>query len=84
MCAPACNDRFRRTHDGDRSAAVSGAAVMIPPDPFNALVVTNFAYHFGSPDGKVPRTEWGIITSAVPESPLDNNVLRDISETLNR
>jgi len=55
------------------------------PDPFNALVVTNFAHYYG--DGSTPALsgEWGIFVSRFPEVPAgDGRLISAVMESLQR
>jgi hypothetical protein len=53
-------------------------------EPFNALFLTNFAYHFGDRYAKNPQPEWGVIASTLPEDRLDERVWPILFETLDR
>jgi hypothetical protein len=54
------------------------------PDPFTALVLTNFSFHYGSASEPVPRPEWGLILSRYPCKTLDQRYIEVIIETLGR
>jgi len=55
------------------------------PEPFTALVPTNFSHHYGSMEGKTFRGESGLILSLYPENPLLHlGIIDVIMETLNR
>jgi len=64
----------------DRLGPVSAES----PDPFSALVLTNFSFHYGSADEVVPKPEWGCIVSKFPCLPLDQFVIDTLMETLDR
>ncbi len=61
-----------------------GPASIESPDPFSALILTNFSFHYGSAEEAVPIPEWGCVVPNFPCSPLDQNVINTIMETLGR
>ncbi len=55
------------------------------PDPFNAIVVTNFAHYYDPTESEHRRGEWGIIASRSPAAPLsDARALQAVMESLDR
>lgn len=54
------------------------------PDPFSALVLTNYSFHYGPADRAVPKPEWGVIVSRYPCLPLDSSLIDVLMETLDR
>lgn len=55
------------------------------PDPYNAIIITNFSYHYEEIKEGSVKSEWGIIISQFPETSLPNtNILNIINDTLNR
>lgn len=54
-------------------------------DPFNALFLTNFSYHYGGNEGIAPQGEFSVYLSQFPEFPLNEpQVLNEIWESLRR
>jgi len=52
------------------------------PDPYNALIPTNFAYYYG---GESTNTEWGFVIPKFAESALaDPGILELIMNTVER
>jgi hypothetical protein len=54
------------------------------PDPFSALVLTNFSFRYGLADEAVPKPEWGVIVPKYPFLPLDQRLIDVLMETLDR
>ena len=58
-----------------------GLASVESPDPFSALVLTNFSFHYGS---AAPKPELGVIVPKYPCLPLDLNLIDVLMEILDR
>ncbi len=54
------------------------------PDPYSALVLTNYAFHFGNPNSRVPKPEWGMVISRYAMHPIDVHHIAVLEETLDR
>lgn len=52
------------------------------PDRFSLLVVTNFAYHLGAEDARVPQPEWTLVLPRFASIPLDAQALESIDASL--
>lgn len=61
-----------------------GPASAESPDPFSALVLTNFSFHYGLAGEAVPKPEWGLIVPKYPCQPLDQRLINILMETLDR
>ena len=61
-----------------------GAPSADSPDPFNALVLTNYSFYYGAADSRVPNPEWGMAITNYPVRPLDLRLLAEVEETLSR
>lgn len=54
-------------------------------DPFNALIFTNYSYHYGGNEGAAPSGEFAVYPTPSPETPIkDARILDCIIESLNR
>jgi hypothetical protein len=55
------------------------------PDPFNALILTNIAYHYGGNEGPPPEGEFLVILTEHPEVSLNApQMLTEIFERLKK
>lgn len=54
------------------------------PCVFNALIFTNFAYHYGDAHSPVPESPHCISVPLHPEIPVDSSCLQRVSEVLKR
>ena len=55
------------------------------PDPFNALIITNIAYHYGGNEGVPPTGEFITILTKYPEVPIkEPQVISEIIEKLKK
>jgi len=54
------------------------------PDPYSALILTNFSFHYGPVDEAVPRPESALIIPKYPCQPLDSHLLEVLRGTLDR
>jgi hypothetical protein len=55
------------------------------PEPFTALILTNFSHHYGSMQEKSFRGESGLVLPDYSENPLpDTNIIQIVIETLNK
>jgi hypothetical protein len=61
-----------------------GPASADSPDPFSALVLTNYSFHYGSANEAVPKPEWGVIVPTYPCQQLDQRLINILMETLDR
>jgi len=61
-----------------------GQASIESPDPFTALILTNFSFHYGTADKPVPNPEWGLIVPKFPCHPINPNLIRVIMDTFER
>lgn len=60
-----------------------GTATPEKPDPFNAIVITNFSHHFHPTESHDRKGEWGVIVAPHPEAPIsDTRVLGSLMESL--
>lgn len=55
-----------------------------PPDPFNAIVVTNFAHYYDPSESGSHRGEVGLFPSRCPQVPLDPRVITALMDSLSR
>lgn len=62
-----------------------GTPSAVKPDPFTALIATNFALHYGGEDIPVGRGEWGVVIPRYPEVAVpDSRALHDVWQSLHR
>jgi len=55
-----------------------------PGDGFNALILTNIAYHYGEPFASPPNPWYAVIPLTIPSVPLHGDALKDIVQSLHR
>lgn len=62
-----------------------GEATPNNPDPYNAVIFTNYAYYYSGISSAVPSGEYSVCTTKYPETPLQNNeIISIIVESVNR
>lgn len=54
------------------------------PEPYSAIVATNFAYHFGSATASRPESEAAFVLPRFTDVPLNESVLNLLSATVLR
>jgi hypothetical protein len=62
--------------DAQSALGLIGEPSAAKPDAFNAILLTNYCYHWGMPGEPTPRGEFGVVVSGVPMNRVDETVLR--------
>jgi hypothetical protein len=64
--------------DAQSALGLIGEPTSTRRDAFNAVLLTNYCYHWGDKGEPMPRAEFGVVISGAPESPMDQRTLNRV------